>query len=72
VVTCAYNPTYSGGGDREHHSLRQAWAKSYQDLISTKKLGMVVHGWIPSSTVLPPKSKTLSETLLKANKTPLI
>jgi hypothetical protein len=38
----AYNASYSGGGDLEDCGSKISWAKSQQDPISTKKLGVVV------------------------------
>jgi hypothetical protein len=42
ILETAFNPSYSGGRDQKDHGSRLAWAKSWQDPISTnKKLGMV-------------------------------
>jgi hypothetical protein len=43
-VTCAYNPSYSGGRDQEIHGLKPACANSSQDPISKNsitKIGLV-------------------------------
>jgi hypothetical protein len=31
MVVHAWNPTYSGDGDQEDHSLRPAWALNYDE-----------------------------------------
>jgi hypothetical protein len=41
AVAHAYNPSYSGNGDREDHDSRAAQAKSLKDPISINKPGMV-------------------------------
>jgi hypothetical protein len=42
------NPSSWGGRDQEDCSLKPAHSKSYQDLISTNKLDVVVHISNPS------------------------
>jgi hypothetical protein len=43
-----YNPNYSSGRDWKDCGSRPVRAKSYQDPISTNKLGMMVHPCNPS------------------------
>jgi hypothetical protein len=47
-VAHTYNPSYSGGRDKEDHGLKPVWTNSSQDLISKipnrKKVGEVTQG----------------------------
>jgi hypothetical protein len=45
----ACDPSFSKGRDQEDHGWRSAWAKSYQDPISTNVQGMVSHTEIPAT-----------------------
>jgi hypothetical protein len=48
LVAHTYKSSFLGSGDQEDYSLRPAVAKSWQDPISTNKLGMVVQTCFPS------------------------
>jgi hypothetical protein len=49
-VAHAFNPSYAGGGDEDDCGSKQVQTESYQDFISTKKLGVVVHGLVIPAT----------------------